>query len=120
MKYTFFRAAAFVAAVTAIGMLVPSLLRAQSVDTAAIKALTAAARKDTAKSKIKPYKEVVPASAKTSRGFFLIHKVDDKYLVEIPDSLLGRDMLVENRIVRAPGGMTPAKLLFGGLFSYAG
>src|ERR1700748_530348 len=73
---------------------------AQSIDTDAIKAMVAG-RKDTGKVKLKPYKDVVPATAKTSHGFFLIHKVDDRYLAEIPDSLLGRDILVVNRIVKA-------------------
>ena len=91
---------------------------AQNIDTAAIRAMVAA-KKDTAKQKIKPYKDVVPASARTSRGFFLIHKVDDRWLAEIPDSLLGHDLLVVNRIVKAPGGMTAAKAL-GGALSYAG
>jgi hypothetical protein len=50
---------------------------------------------------------------------FLIHKVDDRYLAEIPNSLLGRDMLVVNRIVKAPGGPSALKLL-GGVFSYTG
>ena len=94
---------------------------AQTVDTDVLKATIAGAgaRKDTAKPKIKPYKDVVPATAKTSRGFFSIHKVDDRWLVEIPDSLLGRDMLVVNRIIKDPGGMTVSKV-FGGVFSYAG
>jgi hypothetical protein len=92
---------------------------AQSIDTAAIRAL-AGARKDSAKTKIRPYKEVVPASARTSRGLFLIHKVDDRWLVEIPDSLLGRDMLVVNRIVRAPSGPSAIKFLGGGAMSYTG
>lgn len=89
---------------------------AQTGDTA--RAPTAA-RKDSVKTKIRPYKEVIPATAKTSRGFFSIHKVDDRWLAEIPDSLLGRDMLVVNRIVKNPAGATLDKY-FGGGFSYAG
>ena len=80
----------------------------------------AVSRKDTVKPKLKPYKEIVPATAKTSEGFFSVHKVDDKYLLEIPDSLLGRDLLVVNRIVKAAAGASAAKLVFGGAFSYAG
>jgi len=91
---------------------------AQNIDTAAIKAMVAG-KKDTAKSKIKPYKEVVPATAKTSRGFFLIHKVDDRWLAAIPDSLLGRDMLVVTRIVKGPTGYNFLKAM-AGAFSYAG
>jgi Met-zincin/Domain of unknown function (DUF5117)/Domain of unknown function (DUF5118) len=96
---------------------------AQTIDTDVLKATvagaSAGARKDTARQKIKPYKDVVPTTAKTTRGFFSIHKVDDRWLAEIPDSLLGRDMLVVNRIIKDPGGMTVSKV-FGGAFSYAG
>ena len=110
--------AAMAALVTLLALSSTACL-AQNTDTAATRAL-AGAKKDSAKTKIRPYKEVVPASARTSRGLFLIHKVDDRYLAEIPDSLLGRDMLVVNRIVKAPVGSSIAKVLLGGLFSYAG
>ncbi|HEX8314499.1 MAG TPA: DUF5117 domain-containing protein, partial [Flavisolibacter sp.] len=52
----------------------------------------------------KPYTEVITAKAKTDRGLFTTHKVDDKYFFEIPDSLLGREILVVNRISKAPAG----------------
>jgi hypothetical protein len=119
MHFHFLKAGTAIAVLTACSLVPASPSLAQNIDTAAIRAL-AGARKDSAKTKIKPYKEVVPASARTSRGLFLIHKVDDRWLAEIPDSLLGRDLLVVNRIVRAPGGPSTAKALFGGAFSYAG
>ena len=119
MHFHFFRAGTAMAVLGACCFLVPaSPSLAQNIDTAAIKSQVAA-RKDSVKPKIKSYKEVVPVTAKTSRGFFSIHKVDDRWLFEIPDSLLGRDLLVINRIVKAPGGMTAAKA-FGGVCSYAG
>ncbi|MCU0394873.1 MAG: zinc-dependent metalloprotease [Chitinophagaceae bacterium] len=49
----------------------------------------------------KPYKEVITEKAKTQKGMFWVHQVEDKYYLEIPDSLLGRDILVVNRIARA-------------------
>ena len=42
----------------------------------------------------KPYKEVITDKAKTSKGLFTVHKVEDKYYFEIPDSLLGRDVMM--------------------------
>src|SRR6202012_2046500 len=58
---------------------------------------TAKAKTDTAKAKslaalaaakpatgIKPYKEVVPATAKTMKSFITVHLVTDRYLFEIP------------------------------------
>lgn len=53
----------------------------------------------------KPYKEVITDKAITDEGLFKVHKVDDKYYFEIPDSLMGRDILVVNRISKAAAGM---------------
>ncbi len=58
-----------------------------------------------AKSGPKPYKDVITAKARTDEGLFKVHKVDDKYYFEIPDSLLGRDILVVNRLSKAAAGM---------------
>ncbi|MGV3528557.1 MAG: zinc-dependent metalloprotease [Flavisolibacter sp.] len=62
----------------------------------------------------KPYTEVITAKAKTTHGLFTTHKVEDKYYFEIPDSLLGRDILVVNRIAKAPAGAR------AGFLGYAG
>jgi len=48
----------------------------------------------------KPYKEVIGPGAVTTNGLFKIHRLNNKYFFEIPDSLLGRDMLVVGRISR--------------------
>jgi hypothetical protein len=53
-------------------------------------------------SEIKPYSEIIPQSAVTSQGFFKVHKVKDKYYFELPDSVMGRDLLVVNRISKSP------------------
>lgn len=47
------------------------------------------------------YKEVITDKAKTDEGLFKVHKVDDKWFFEIPDSLLGRDIIVVNRIIKS-------------------
>lgn len=62
----------------------------------------------------KPYAEVITAKAKTDRGLFTTHRVEDKYYFEIPDSLLNRDILVVNRISKAPAGAR------AGFLGYAG
>lgn len=49
----------------------------------------------------KPYKEVITDKAKTTRGFFTIHKIEDKYYFEIPPALLGRDILMVNRVSKS-------------------
>ncbi|MDE1192306.1 MAG: zinc-dependent metalloprotease [Arachidicoccus sp.] len=64
------------------------------------------AKKDSSKKNddIKPYKDVVPDSAYTRKGLFIIHKVNDSWLFEIPDSLFNRDILVVTRFDKVPGG----------------
>jgi len=49
---------------------------------------------------VKPYKNVITEKAITQKGFFAVHKVDEKYYFEIADSLLGRDILIVGRIAR--------------------
>ncbi|MBA2501187.1 MAG: zinc-dependent metalloprotease [Chitinophagaceae bacterium] len=52
----------------------------------------------------KPYREIITAQARTQTGLLVTHKVDDKYYFEIPDSVLGREILVVNRISKAAAG----------------
>lgn len=59
-------------------------------------------RQDSTKKKLRPYKEIIKDNAVTQNGFLKVHKVDDRYYFEIPDSLLERDILVVNRISKAP------------------
>ena len=57
------------------------------------------------------YQQVVPADAESDSGLFVVHRVDGDVLFEIPDSLLGRDMLLVSRISGVPtglGGYLPA------------
>ncbi len=45
-----------------------------------------------------PYAKVIPAKATTDSGLFVVRQGDEKTFWEIPDSLLGRDMLWLTRI----------------------
>jgi len=62
----------------------------------------------------KAYTDVITSKAVTDSGLFIVHRVEDKYYLEIPDSLFGRDILVVNRLSKAAAGMR--NLFFG----YAG
>jgi hypothetical protein len=62
----------------------------------------------------KPYKDVITSKAVTDWGLFGVHKIEDKYFFEIGDSLLGRDILIVNRISKAGTGMR------SGFFGFAG
>ncbi|MEX1383399.1 zinc-dependent metalloprotease [Lutibacter sp.] len=52
------------------------------------------------KGAIQPYAKVITKDAITDDGLFKVHFVDDKYLFEIPDSLLEREMLMVTRIAK--------------------
>lgn len=54
---------------------------------------------------MKPYSEVITDEAETDEGLFTVHKVDDSYYYEIPDSLLGREMLVVSRVAKTANNM---------------
>lgn len=50
------------------------------------------------------YADVVTAEAVTDEGLFRVHRVGETLYFEIPDSLLGRDMLLVSRIGKVPVG----------------
>lgn len=51
------------------------------------------------------YREMIGQGAITRKGLFTVHKVADQYYFEIPDSLLGRDILVVCRIAQGAAGV---------------
>lgn len=53
----------------------------------------------------KPFKEVITDKAKTDDGFFTVHRLDDKYFFEIPDSLINREWMAEVRISKTTDGI---------------
>src|ERR1700754_4061387 len=52
----------------------------------------------------KPYKEVITDKAVTHSGLFTVHKIEDKYYFEIPDSLLLREFMAITRFGKTAGG----------------
>jgi hypothetical protein len=54
------------------------------------------------------YAEVVPAGAETQPGLFDVHRVGERLLFEIPDGVLGRDMIVMSRFAKAQEGVAGA------------
>lgn len=55
--------------------------------------------------KIKPYKEIITSKAVTDLGVFDVHKVEDKYYLEIPDKMLKKEFLLVSRLTKAAAGM---------------
>jgi hypothetical protein len=52
----------------------------------------------------KPYKEVVDSTAVSQKGMITVHKMDDKFLFEIPDSLFEREIMSITRFSKTSAG----------------
>lgn len=52
----------------------------------------------------KAFKEVITEKAQTMKGLFTVHRVEDKYYFEIPDTLLNREIMAVTRFSRVAGG----------------
>ncbi|RPD98523.1 DUF5117 domain-containing protein [Aureibaculum marinum] len=62
-------------------------------------------KKPTKKGGPQPYAKVVTKEAITDNGLFKVHRIDDTYLFEIPDSLFEREMLMVTRIAKTASGI---------------
>jgi hypothetical protein len=59
----------------------------------------------------KPYAQVIPARAVSDTGGITVHRVDERWFFEVPDSLVGRDFLMVGRVAATPanfGAYIPA------------
>jgi hypothetical protein len=52
----------------------------------------------------RPYAQVITAAARTEKGGITVHRVDERWFFEVPDSLLNRDILFVSRISGVPAG----------------
>ena len=57
------------------------------------------------KGDIQPYSKIITKEAKTDEGLFKVHKIDDKFFYEIPDTLFEREMLMVTRIAKTANGL---------------
>ena len=62
----------------------------------------------------KAFKEVITAKAVSQSGLFNVHKVEDKYFFEIPNSLLGKDLLTVNRLSKSAAGFRMGTIGYAG------
>ena len=62
------------------------------------------AKKPDAKKEPKPYKKVIDSTAITQKGLIDVHKVGDKYLFEVADSLIGKEIMTITRYSKTPAG----------------
>ena len=66
------------------------------------------------KENIKKFSDLITGKAIAHKGIFNTYKEDGKYYYEIPDSLLGREMLVITRFVKTPSGLKLMGQQYGG------
>jgi hypothetical protein len=50
----------------------------------------------------RPYNQVITERAVTDAGGITVHRVDDRWFLEVPDSLLARDFLLVSRVAAVP------------------
>ncbi|MFP3598928.1 zinc-dependent metalloprotease [Chryseobacterium sp. SIMBA_029] len=90
-------------------------LKGQEKDSVNVKTDTAKVKKDDKKKPlIKPYKEVITDKAVSDQGVFTVHKIDDKYYFEIPDSMLKKEFLLVTRLTKAAAGMRSGSTGYAG------
>jgi hypothetical protein len=53
----------------------------------------------------RPYAQVVTDRARSDEGGVTVHQIDDRYLFEVPDTLLNRDFLLVSRIAGVPANV---------------
>ena len=53
----------------------------------------------------RPYRQVITDRAVSDTGGITTHRVDERWFFELPDSLVGRDMLFVSRIAGVPAGI---------------
>ena len=63
-----------------------------------------AGRPSATKGNIKPYDDVITNDAKSKKGLFFVHRIEDKIFYEIPNDLLGKPMLWVTQIERTQSG----------------
>jgi len=78
--------------------------KSQQTRVAAIQTDSASTAKKAKPNQVQPFDKVITKDAVTKTGLFNVHKVDEKYFFEIPDSLLGREILVVTRFIKTPVG----------------
>src|ERR1700722_10190431 len=63
---------------------------------------------------IKKFSDLIPPKTKVNKGLFNTYKVEGKYYYEIPDSLIGREMLVITRLAKTPADIKVPYNQYGG------
>ncbi|MEP1487023.1 MAG: zinc-dependent metalloprotease [Algibacter sp.] len=86
-------------------LIVTSCKTSKKTTEAEAKKALAAKKPKPKKGAIKPYDKVITKDAKSDKGLFTVHKIENKYFYEIPDTLFNREMLMVTRISKTASGI---------------
>jgi ribosomal protein S18 acetylase RimI-like enzyme len=78
--------------------------KSKTPSTAAVPAKTDSTKAKAPAGGLQPYNKVITAKAVTQKGLFTVHKVNQDYFFEIPDSLLGHEFMAVTRKSKTPAG----------------
>ena len=53
---------------------------------------------------VQPYEKVISGKAKTQEGMITVHNIDEKWMFEIDDTLIGREIMTITRYKQTPAG----------------
>ena len=73
------------------------------VEKPALVAKDTSAKKEEKKG-LKPYREVITDKAVSMAGMVTVHRIEDKYFLEIPDSMFGAEIMSVTRMTKVPTG----------------
>ena len=96
-------------AVVLVGFTMGCAVLGGSSDSSPQQAASEEQSEDESDEELKPIGEVVPDTARTDEGLITTHRFKEKLYFEIPDSLLGRELLMVSRVSKAQ-----AELAYGG------
>ena len=83
----------------------PAPVPARSQQPAAAAPASAGGQPSSGPRRPRPYRQVITDRAVSDTGGITTHRVDERWFFELPDSLVGRDMLLVSRIAGVPAGI---------------
>lgn len=60
------------------------------------------------------YRDVITSKAVSQKGMITVHRVDDKYYFEVPNTILGREILAVTRYIKVPAISGAGRGAYGG------
>lgn len=81
-----------------------SIFKKQKAKPVVVAATQVKPKIDTVPNLLKPYGAVITSKAVTQKGLFTVHRINERYFFEIPNSLLKKEILAVTRLSRSTPG----------------